>query len=286
MGESSIDVTEATFEAEVLERSRQVPVLVDFWAPWCGPCRTLGPVLERVADDMAGSFVLAKVNSDENPYLSSSLGVRGIPNVMLFKDGQIADSFVGALPETAVREFLRRHVSTAADRDVAEAERLAAAGETEKARRKLESAVAAGGAAADAAHLGLARLAMAAGDLDAVATHVGSISATSDSAVAGRALEEALDLVREAHAAGTIAELSQRLSAEPENLEARYALAGHEVGRGRYREALEQLLAVARADRGWRDEAARRAMLLVFNVVGARDPLSDEFRDRLRTVYY
>src|SRR5512138_640548 len=109
------DVSSANFQAEVIERSREVPVLVDFWAPWCGPCRVLKPVLEKLADQYQGRFRLAKINSDENPNLSAQFGVRSIPNVKAFVDGQLADEFLGAQPESAVRQFIDGLLPTAGD---------------------------------------------------------------------------------------------------------------------------------------------------------------------------
>lgn len=278
------DVSTADFADAVVRRSAEVPVLVDFWAPWCGPCRVLGPVLEKIARDMDGAFVLAKVNSDDNPELAERYGVRGIPNVQLFKDGAVVDQFVGVVPEAGIRAFLRPYCQTEADRLIAEARRHAADGDLDAARTAFEGALAKDPSRADA-HLGLARIALARGELDEVKRHVDRIPPRADAFDAGQALLQAEALVRGAAAVGEPAVCEKR-AADNGDLEARYALGGHAVAAGRYRDALEHFLAVARTDRGWRDQAARRAMVTVFGLVGARDPLAEEYRDKLRSVYY
>lgn len=279
------DVSETDFQAKVLEASRQVPVVVDFWADWCGPCRVLGPVLERLAGEMNGGFELAKVDADRNPALAAHFGVRSLPSVVLFKDGVPVDGFIGAQPEGAVREFLGRHVTVAAPTPLAEAERLRAAGDYEGARRAYQSSLA-NDAEMDEAHLGLARMALAVGGLDEAEREARAVDPSSQAASGAQSILEAIALMREGQAAGERKALAQRLAANPGDLEARFALAGHELLAGRHRDALEHYLAVARADKKWRDEAARKAMVTTFNVIGARAPLSEEFRDRLRTVYY
>jgi putative thioredoxin len=128
-----IDITDATFEADVIEKSKEVPVVVDLWAPWCGPCRTLGPIIERVVDETEGRVVLAKVNVDENPNVSAAFQVQSIPAVYALKDGKVVDGFIGAQPEPAVRAFVERLAPMASEADV-----LAAAGDEESLRKALE----------------------------------------------------------------------------------------------------------------------------------------------------
>lgn len=279
------DATTADFETTVLARSAEVPVIVDFWAPWCGPCRSLGPVLEKITLDLGGAVVLAKVNSDENQEIAARYRVQGIPSVQLFRHGEVIDRFVGALPEAQVRAFLRPHCPTPADQLVAEALVRLDTGEVPQARQLLDRALALD-PGHGAAHLGAARAALADGDPEAVERHAGAISASSDEFEAAQALLKALERVREALEVGSATRCRERLATDPGDLEARYALGGHALAAGDHRGALEHYLAVARQDRGWNDQAGRRAMLTVFEIIGARHPMADEYRDRLATIYY
>ena len=278
------DVTDADFEQAVIARSGEVPVLVDFWAPWCGPCRKLGPVLEKLAQEMAGAFVLAKLDSDQNPVAATRYQVRGIPHVILFVNGAVAGQFVGALPEAQVRAFLRKHCPSPADALIAEGRRHLAQGDQAAAREALEQALAMA-PESSAVHLELARLALGRRDLDAVDAHLGHIPPLADEHEAGAHLRQAAALVREAAAVGSRQVVQARVDAAPDDLEARFALGVHLLAEARYREALEALVAVAEQDRKWRDEAARKAMLTVFGLVGVRDPLSNEYRRKLMFIY-
>jgi putative thioredoxin len=279
------DVDGTSFEQEVLDRSQEVPVLVDFWAPWCGPCRILGPVLENLAGEMDGAFVLAKVDSDANPDLAAAYGVRSIPNVLLFRDRKPVDRFVGALPEAQVRSFLRPWCPTATDRLVAAARELRDDGDLDGARSRLEQALAVE-PVLGAARLELAKLALAEGDLDTAERHVEAVPPKAGSGEEAVHLSDAIRLARAAQEIGEPTECERRAAADPEDAEARYALGGWALAVGSPREALEHYLDAANADRDWEDQAARKAMLTVFHIVGVRDPLSEEFRDRLRAIYY
>jgi putative thioredoxin len=279
------DVSHENFEEHVLRRSHELPVLVDFWAPWCGPCRTLGPVLERLAREADGAFELAKVDSDQNPQIAARYGVRGIPNVLLFRDGQVVDGFVGALPEAQVRAFLRRHCPSEADGLTGEGEAALAAGDLATARARFEAALAED-ASLHAARLGLARLALRAGELEQARELAEAIPLGVDQHEPAQALLAALTLVGKAQASGAEEVCEARVEADEGDVAARFALGGYALARGDLREALEHYLAVVERDKTWDDEAGRRAMVDVFQIVGAREPLAEEYRDRLRRVLY
>lgn len=280
-----LDVSEADFEQAVLLRSHTVPVLVDFWAAWCGPCHALAPALEQAVGEMNGAVELAKVNVDENPALAARCNVRGLPTVQLFDNGEAAAGFVGAQSLAQIRQFLHQHCPTAADRRSTEGDRLLETGDREGARRAYEEALEldphSGGG-----HLGLARLALGAQDLATLERHASAVPPTDDGYDAAQGLLRAAELVRSAVAIGDREQCERRLETDPTDMAAHFALAGHCLGQGDLRQALELYLEIAAADRSWRDEAARKAMLVVFNLLGARHPMSDEFRDRLSSIYY
>jgi len=281
------DATTATFTKDVIEASRAVPVLVDFWAPWCGPCRMLGPVLERIAADAAGSFELVKVNVDDSPRTAARYGIRGIPAVKLFHAGQVVAEFVGALPERQVQAFLDQHLpSEAAQQARLAAERLAA-GDAGGARAAAEAALAAADsrgaqAAASTAHAVLARLDLAARDLDGATAHARAVAGSAPEWETAQAAAEAAELGRTALATGDPTALEARIaSAPPGDPADAFALAIHHLLGGDHRGALERLLGLVERDRRWRDEAARKAMLTIFQLIGPRSPLADEYRRQL-----
>jgi len=261
-----MDVTTAEFEAEVIERSKKTPVLVDFWAEWCAPCRMLGPVLEKLAAEPNAPFVLAKVDTDSNKELGARYQIRGIPAVKLFADGKVVAEFTGALPESSVREFLAKNLPS-------EADTLVSAGDFDAAL------------AIEPGHpralLGLARAAIEAGKLDEAGTHIAAINPRSDEAAEGQKLLEVMSLVQVGADAGGVDACRTAADANTDDIAARYNLACALVGSADYRGALEQFLQVVRQDKKWNDEAGRKAMLKVFNVIGIRSPLADEFRGEL-----
>jgi putative thioredoxin len=274
------DVSDAEFEAAVIARSHEVPVLVDFWAVWCGPCRVLGPVLEKVAAQRGGDFELVKVDTDKNPASARRYGVRGIPHVVLFKDGEPLDQFRGALPETAVRAFLNKYIPSAVDRRVAAGLARLATGDAAGAEAALNQVVASNPGHAGA-RLGLAQVALHRRDAAAVRSHVESIPATAWEREVGEHLQTAAALAETVASAGDEATVAARVADQPGDLDARFALGVYHLASGRYREALDAFLAVVERDRKWHDQAGRKAMLTVFGILGARDPMCSEYRRQL-----
>jgi putative thioredoxin len=277
------DISDADFDAAVLARSHEVPVLVDFWAAWCGPCRMLGPVLEKLAEERGGAFELAKLDTDKNPKTAAKFGIRGIPHVMLFKNGRSVDQFVGAKPEEAVRTFLNRHCPSAADQHMAAAQQHLAAGDQAAAEKALKEALSANPGHAGA-NLAMARLALHRRDAAAVQAHIARIPAQAPERDQAAYIEQAATLMASVlDGDGTSDEdtLAARVAETPGDHAARYALGVHHLAAGRYREALDAFLEVVERDRKWQDQAARKAMLTVFGLVGVRDPLADEYRRKL-----
>jgi putative thioredoxin len=273
-----LDVGDETFEREVLERSRATPVVVDFWAPWCGPCRTLGPVLERLAREHAGAFVLAKVNVDEAPAVAEAFAIQSIPAVKGFRDGVLVAEFVGAQPEAAVRQLLAALLPTEADRLARDGAACAAAGDLAEAERLFGAALAKDGRQPHAL-LGLARL-------HAAARREGDALTLLDrilpSAPVGREAERlAAELRMRLDGAGDVDALRGRVAADAGDLAARLALGRALAALRRYEEALAELLEVVHRNRHFEDDAARKAMLDVFELLGARDPVTERYRSAL-----
>ncbi len=283
MNQWTKEVNEENFEAEVLERSTQVPVIVDFWAEWCGPCKVLGPVLEKLADEYAGEFILAKVNVDENQGLAGAFGIQGIPAVKLFKDGELASEFTGALPEPMLREFLSKFLPTAADKQAQEAQALEEAGKTNDAKALYQEILAADPNHAKAL-LGLGRLAMNEGDSDAALEYLDKIPIVADERKEADRLIARLNL--KSGAAENEAALREKVKAEPNNVAARFELAQALAATEKYEEALKEFLTIVKTDRAFQDDGARKAMVQIFEVLGGDDPLTDKYRSELARVLF
>lgn len=256
------DVGTADFEARVVERSKVVPVVVDFWAEWCGPCRTLGPVLEDLDARSGGAWELVKVDVDAAPELAQRFGIQGIPAVKAFRGGQVVDEFVGAQPRAQVERWLKGVVPSPADQ-------LAEKGDEASLRAAL---------ALDGRHpLARARLAELLADRDPEAARALLPEGADGEAgrIAGR-VRSRLD----AQGLDRVA-LEARIAANPGDLEARWDLARALAAVEDYEGALAHLLEIVKRSRKFRDDAARKEMLRLFEVVGARSPLADRWRDQL-----
>jgi putative thioredoxin len=279
------DVGLEDFERSVVEESARRPVAVDFWAAWCGPCRILGPILERLAEEFGGDFLLAKVDTEAEPELAMQFGIRSIPNVKVFRDGRVVDEMVGALPEDGVRGFLRRHCPSPADRKHAEGMAELAGGRTERARSAFEAAL-----ASDPGHAGvlveLGKLAAASGDYERAAADWARVPASSPLWDQAQTLARSLEFSRECAQGGGEAACAQRASEEPANLQARFAHGCCLAARGKHRDALEEFLFVVGRDKNFNDQAARKAMLTVFSLAGERSELAEEYRKRLALVLF
>lgn len=277
-GHGVVEVGEEDFEREVVERSRRMAVIVDFWAPWCGPCRILGPLLENLVAERPEELVLAKIDVDRAPELARRFGIRSIPTVLGFRDGSLAAEFEGAQPEPVVRQFVEALLPTEADRRVREGEAHAAAGERSAAEAAFRQAL-----AADRRHpgalLGLARLLAAREGLEEALELLDRVAPGTPPGAEAEKL--AAELRTRRSDPGEAAELSAHLARDPEDLAARLALGRSLASAGRHEEALVELLKVVQKDASFADEAARKAMLDVFAVLGPEHALTVRFRAEL-----
>jgi putative thioredoxin len=271
------DASDADFETRVIQRSYQVPVVVDFWAPWCGPCRSLGPLLERLADEHAGAFELAKVNIDENPSLAQAFRVQSIPMVIGLRDGQLASHFVGAVPEAAVREFLARLLPTAGERRAEEGMGLLGAGREAEAEAAFRD-VLAEDPRVDQALIGLATILDGREAYDEALALLDRVGLGPHRQAADR-LAAAIRIRQSG--VGDVDGLRARLAADPADLETRFTLAQALAAAGHHDEALGHYLAIVQRDRSFRDDAARKAMLDIFDLLGPGSDLTDRYRSEL-----
>jgi putative thioredoxin len=243
----------------------------------------LGPVLEKLAAEHAGEFMLAKVNVDENPGLASVFGVQGIPAVKLFQDGELASEFTGALPEPMVRQFLTKFLPSAADKEAQEAESLEQSGESEQAKSIYEKIIKSEPNHAKAL-LGLGRLAMDAGDNQKASEYLDRIPIIAEERKEADRLIARLNL--QSGAAENLSPLQERVKAEPNNVAARFELAQALAGAEKYEEALKDFLHIVKTDREFQDDGARKAMVQIFEVLGSDHPLTDKYRSELAAALF
>jgi putative thioredoxin len=280
-----------TFAADVLQASVEVPVIVDFWAPWCGPCKTLGPLLEKVVGEAKGAVRMVKVNIDENPEIAQQLRIQSIPTVYAFKNGQPVDGFMGAIPESQVRSFVAGLVGGAAPGGGEEEDALGAADEALAARDLGRAAQLYGQILQDdpgnpKAAAGLAKCYLESGDLERAKATLQLVRPDGANDEAVRAVEAELLLKEKAAGAGDVAQLRAKVNGDPSDLQARYDLALGLDATGKRDEALEELLDIVKRDRKWNEEAARKQLVTLFEAMGPTDPRTIAARRRLSSILF
>jgi len=283
------ETTTQTFVKDVIEESKRQPVLVDFWAPWCGPCKQLTPILEKAVKAAKGKVKLVKMNIDEHPAIPGQMGIQSIPAVIAFVNGQPADGFMGALPESQVVAFLERltkdriggeakDLLKAADAAFAEGDAAAAA--------EMYSHLLAEDAANIPALAGLARCYVATGALDQARQTLAMVPEAKRTDAGVAAARAALELAEQAKTLGPVAELEKKVAANPLDHQARFDLALALNSKGERRAALEHLIAIVKSDRKWNDDGARKQLVQFFDAWGPTDEATVEGRKRLSSILF
>ena len=279
-----------TFAADVIDASREVPVIVDFWAPWCGPCKQLGPMLEKLVNEAKGAVRLVKVNIDENQEIARQLRIQSIPTVYAFKNGQPVDGFMGAVPESQLRAFLQNLTGGHAGHDHAE-EVLAAADEAFAAGDVNMAAQAYAHVLQDEpghpkAVAGLARCYLKTGDVERAKNTLQLVRPDGATDEAIRAVEAELKLREQAADTGDLDTFKNKLAADPNDHQAHYDLALALDAKGDREGAMNELLDIVKRDRKWNDDAARKHLVTLFEALGPADPLTLAARRKLSSILF
>lgn len=286
------ETTTQTFVKDVIEESRRQPVMIDFWAPWCGPCRQLTPMLEKAVRNAKGRVKLVKMNIDEHPQIPGQMGIQSIPAVIAFVNGQPADGFMGAVPESQINAFIEKitkGVPAAGEPNLAEilaeADAVLAEGDAEAAAQ-IYAEVLAHDATNIAALAGLAKCYMTTGAVEQAKQTLAMVPESKRNDAAVKAVQAAIDLAEQAQSVGPIAELEQKVAANPLDHQARFDLATALNAAGKRSEATEQLLVIVKRDRKWNDDGARKQLVQFFEAWGGTDEATVEGRKRLSTILF
>jgi putative thioredoxin len=277
-----IEATSETFVREVIERSSTVPVVVDFWAPWCGPCRMLSPILEKLAGEYGGRFLLAKVDIDQNPDVAGQFGVRSIPAVFGIQNGTVADAFTGVQPESVIRTWINRLLPTEAE-SLAEAARHLESSDPRAAEAKYGQALALQ-IDLPQAQIGLARIALAEGQIEDAAARLAALERRGFLEPEAERLKAALMLQTQAEGAGSVDSARALLAAHPGDLELKFALAEALAAAGQYADALALCLDLVERDRKGVGEQARQVMVAIFQLLPPGNELVTEYQRQLSLV--
>jgi putative thioredoxin len=284
--------TTDTFMADVIDASHDAPVVVDFWAEWCGPCKTLGPQLEKAVRDAKGAVRMVKIDIDKNKELAAQMRIQSIPAVYAFKDGRPVDGFVGAVPESQIKQFVSKLAAAAGPgaspivEALAMAKEALAAGDTAQAT-DIFSQVAEHDPGNVDALAGLAKLSLAAKNIEEAEALLAEIPAEHANHADVIAVRTGLELAKEgAKAEGAVGELEARVAADPKDYQARIDLASALFASGKREEAIDHLLDAVRRDREWNEQAARKQLVKFFEAIGLGDPLTVQSRKRLSTILF
>ncbi|MCH4543713.1 thioredoxin [Ochrobactrum sp. POC9] len=284
------DTTTASFQADVITESRNQPVLVDFWAPWCGPCKQLTPIIEKAVRDAGGAVKLVKMNIDDHPAIAGQLGIQSIPAVIAFVNGQPVDGFMGAVPESKVKEFIAK-IGGPSDAEAALAEAITAAnelveaGDFVQASEIFSSILHAVPDNVDAI-VGLATCLLESGDAEKARELLAQLPADKQNAPAVRALEARLALADQVKLIGDPIALEKRIQADPKDYQARFDLAQVRNAQGRREDAANELLFIMKSDREWNEDGARRQLLQFFEAWGNADPATLGARRKLSSLLF